>query len=96
MVRDYCRVMEKDQVEVNDWLRSVFPSRREIINLTPDQMETRTGTGIELINDVITQPYYFDPCAALETDENWLTLLDANGSWVINTRIKVSLRESRR
>ncbi|MBU5354500.1 adenine deaminase C-terminal domain-containing protein [Paenibacillus silvae] len=88
MVRDYCRVMEKDQVEVNDWLRSVFPSRREIINLTPDQMETRTGTGIELINDVITQPYYFDPCAALETDENWLTLLDANGSWVINTRIK--------
>ncbi|WP_181150917.1 adenine deaminase C-terminal domain-containing protein [Paenibacillus sp. PCH8] len=87
-VRNQRRVMEPDEAEIRTWLRSAFPSRRTIVNLRLDQMETRTNTGIELVNDVITQPYPFDPHAELETDENWITLLDANGSWVINTRIK--------
>lgn len=88
VVQNQRRVVEPDEAEIHTWLRSTFRSRRTIGNLRLDQMETRTDIGIELVNDVITQSYHFDPRAELETDENWMTLLDVNGSWVINTRIK--------
>jgi adenine deaminase len=88
VVRNGRRVLEPDDTAISTWLRKVFPSRRTFVNLRLEQMEIQTDTGIELVNDVITKPYYFDLRSELETDENWMTLLDANGDWMINTRIK--------
>jgi adenine deaminase len=46
------------------------------------------SVGIELLNEVITKPYTFDPQAPLAPDECYLTLVHAGGEWIINTRLK--------
>ncbi|MEX1028458.1 MAG: adenine deaminase C-terminal domain-containing protein [Paenibacillaceae bacterium] len=76
------------ETEISAWLKERFPSKRIAIELKPEMMVCRTNTGIELINDVITKPYEFSIDSKLDADENFISLLDSKGTWVLHTRFK--------
>lgn len=53
-----------------------------------DLLRNHASVGIQLINEVITKPYTYDPNAPLAHDECYLTLVHTGGEWIINTRLK--------
>lgn len=72
-----------------EWLQRVFPKLNTHSTPEPKDLSVaQPPIGIELINEVITKPYEFDPQQPLAGDESYLSLVDRQGKWVINTRIK--------
>lgn len=71
------------------WLQHYFPKLNQRSVLTVDALQAKSADkGIELLNEVITKPYSFDPVSPLTENEAFLSLVDREGKWVINTRIK--------
>jgi len=85
---------ESNIKSTGEWMKDYFspikPSwiyeKEKINNLL--QVKDQGNMGIELINEVITKPYSYDPQQALEENEAYLFRVDSDGHYVIPTRLK--------
>lgn len=74
-----------------DW-SSVEPLNLDF-DLTEDDFQFSIPIGIQMVNDVITKPYFIsfdtkEENLAKQHDENYLMLVDKHGKWRINTMLK--------
>jgi adenine deaminase len=71
------------------WLKEFFPPLHQAWDINSRLLEMEDGNiGIELMNEVITRTYTYDPQQELEGDESYLSLIDRYGKWTLNIRIK--------
>jgi len=72
-----------------NWLKNYFNNERKNLTITEADLSIDEGTtGVKLINDVISLPYSYKPTGPLSENELYMSLLDRDGKWIINTRIK--------
>ncbi|MFA8438550.1 adenine deaminase C-terminal domain-containing protein [Pueribacillus sp. YX66] len=77
------------QGQSGDWLKSYFYKERIHPNINETHLSQGEGhTGIRFVNAVITVPYKYQPTQPLDEGELYLSLLDQQGKWVLNTRMK--------
>jgi adenine deaminase len=73
----------------SSWVEEFFPPLQQTWEITSNTLAQEDGNvGIELMNEVITRPYLYEPEQELEENETYLTLVDRDGKWVLNTRLK--------
>ncbi|MDQ0340123.1 adenine deaminase [Caldalkalibacillus uzonensis] len=72
-----------------EWLTRYFQPLKENIKINTDDLKRGQGQiGLQLVNNVITRPYTYDPQQPLADDEAYLSLVANRGEWVLNTRVK--------
>ncbi|WP_188623825.1 adenine deaminase C-terminal domain-containing protein, partial [Caldalkalibacillus thermarum] len=72
-----------------EWLTRYFRPVSKNISLEAEDLKRGQGeVGLELSNEVITRPYTYHPHDPLHDDEAYLSLVDRQGKWVLNTRVK--------
>lgn len=77
--------------EQNDgkWLQDYMPPIKKSFKLNPTYICLEEGNvGIELMNAVITKPYEYRHEDSLLGNECRLSLVDQDGKWLVNTRLK--------
>jgi adenine deaminase len=71
------------------WIEEFFPPLQQTWEIECNTLAQEDGNvGIELMNEVITRPYSYEPKQELEEDEAYLSLVDRDGKWVLNSRLK--------
>jgi adenine deaminase len=73
----------------SEWLKSYFKSVKP--SWDPDkiiELKDQGTVGIQLLNEVITKPYTYDPELPLDQDEAYLFLIDDMGEYAVTTRLK--------
>ena len=72
------------------WIKSYFPPLPSKTHVSADvlALQPEHHIGIELINEVITRPYEYTEAQPLAENESYLSLLDQEGTWVVNTRLR--------
>ncbi|MGY3839268.1 adenine deaminase C-terminal domain-containing protein [Bacillus atrophaeus] len=69
------------------FIKRYFPKIQQR-KMNVDLSQKTGNTGIQLLNDVITKSYTFDPTSPLDEDECHLIYIDKMGSQQLKTRIK--------
>ncbi|WP_173917425.1 adenine deaminase C-terminal domain-containing protein [Halobacillus sp. Marseille-Q1614] len=82
----------KDQSEIN-WKKNGVGPLDLSWELTEDDLQFSMPVGMEMVNDVIMKPYPVDIEASVERlshdhNEAFLTLIDRDGKWKVNTILK--------
>lgn len=86
-IRNQRRVSRRDVPK--EWLQGYFRMKQPTFTLDVQDLNIEQGEmGIQLVNAAITRPYAYQVNELLEEGEVYLSLVNQQGKWVLNTRMK--------
>lgn len=85
------RWVNSEQSQTSEWLQHYFGKKSFSFHLNVGDLELtdrESGMGMHLINAVISKPYPYSQNDPLDTGEVYVSLVDSQGQWILNSRMK--------